>query len=513
LADTIANIYPLSAYAALLEQDGLLTESHLSAAVADTPVNLLTADSREVDAGTLFVCKGAHFNDSYLASAVASGAVAYVSETAREAGGDLPYFLVNDMRRALAVLANFHYGQVWEQLQTIGITGTKGKSTTSYYTKAILDAWCAATGIPESAILSGIDNYDGVIREESHLTTPETIELHRHFTNAVRSGIRYLTMEVSSQALKYRRTDGVIFSVGCFLNIGTDHISAIEHSSFEDYFDSKKRIFGQSKVGVVNLDTPESPEILQSAQQALADPSSPMKQILTFGLTETADYRAIDIGSDHHGTWFSVIENDASPVPIKLQMTGRFNVANALAAIAATRSVGVDWSAIQEGLSHALVPGRMELFHTTGSPLVIVDYAHNQLSFGKLFETIKAEYPGKEIGIVFGCPGGKAFARRKELGELAGEYADRIYLTEEDPGEEPVSQISAEIADFTKPFGKKVYEIDDRELAIKQAIADSDENSVLLITGKGRETRQKRGLAYIDTPSDVAIVQTTLGLE
>lgn len=151
--------------------------------------------------------------------------------------------LVTDIRKTMALLANRFYNEAWEQLNLIGITGTKGKSTTTYYVKYILDHYLSASGKPPCAILSGIDVDDGVISEESHLTTPEAVMLHRHFRNAVDSGREFLTMEVSSQALKYDRTAGVVFDVGCYLNVAEDHISPIEHCDFDDYFESKLRLF------------------------------------------------------------------------------------------------------------------------------------------------------------------------------------------------------------------------------------------------------------------------------
>jgi UDP-N-acetylmuramoyl-L-alanyl-D-glutamate--2,6-diaminopimelate ligase len=478
----------------------------------------VTYDSREVEQGSLFVCKGAHFRREYFDAAVDSGAVAYIYESGFEfAGGSnsdvgIPAIEVTDMRRALAIIANLFYNEVWRELNVIGITGTKGKSTTAYYVKYVLDEWLGATGRKPCAILSGIDVYDGVISEESHLTTPETFELHRHFANSVDSGIEYLVMEVSSQALKYERTLGIEFAASAFLNIGTDHISPIEHSDFEDYFASKLRIFEQSRTACINIDIPEAARVLVAAGKAGA--------VIKFGEDEAADVRASNIVSSREGISFDVsgeaehllaaVEKaDDVAVHYRLGMTGLFNVSNALAAISITRSLGVPEEYIISGLLKAKASGRMEVI-ADGERTIIVDYAHNQMSFEALFKSVHEEYPDSKISIVFGCPGKKALGRRRELGTIAGQNCDICFLTEEDAGEEPVIDICNEIADYVRAQDCPYEIIEDRGQAIARALEVCRGNYVILITGKGRETRQKRGIAYIDTPSDIDYVNAGL---
>jgi UDP-N-acetylmuramoyl-L-alanyl-D-glutamate--2,6-diaminopimelate ligase len=504
-------LHSLSEYADLLREKGLLARAELPGGAGAETVRSLAYDSRKAAAGTLFICKGARFSPTYLEAALKAGAFACIADEsaaaaglgAGEQGGEgIPRLIVTDIRAALAAAANLYYNDVWKKLSLVGITGTKGKSTTAYYVKYILDAWSAAQGGKPCAILSGIDNYDGRVQEESHLTTPETLELHRHFQNAVDSGIRYLSMEVSSQALKYDRTGGVRFDVACFLNLGEDHISAIEHSDYEDYLSAKLRIFSQCEAACVNLESAEAPRILAAASVCPAR--------FTLGFSEAADFRAYGARTSADGISFRV-KSAGFDEEFALSMTGLFNVENALAAIAAARRLDIPAAFIRKGLRAARVSGRMEVFRDARGRTVVVDYAHNKMSFERLFQSVAQEYPGRKIHIVFGCPGGKALGRRRELGLLAGGHADRVYLTEEDAGEEAVLDICREIAAGVAEGGDPACAvIPDREEAIRRALSEAGENTVLLITGKGRETRQKRGTRYVTVPSDVEYVNQYL---
>lgn len=499
----------LAYYFNMLEENNLVRDATVRSADYDKMVEYISHNSMDIVSNTLFMCKGAHFSEGYLKDAIKQGAFCYISEKKYNLEDTLlpderavPYILVTDIRKAMALIANIYYGSIWKDLNLIGITGTKGKSTTTYFMKFILDEFLKSEGKPKSAVVSGIENYDGIINEESHLTTPEAMELHKHFKNAVKSGIEYLSMEVSSQALKYDRTLGVVFDVACFLNIGEDHISDIEHCDFDDYLDSKLRIFKQCQVACVNLDSDYQDRILKAAE------ASP--KLITFGLREEADIYGYDIVKSGKTIKFKV-RTDSFEKEFKLTMSGLFNVQNALAAIAISYALNIPLQYIYEGLKKARVSGRMEVYTgKTKNVHVIVDYAHNKMSFETLFQSTRKEYPNKKITIVFGCPGKKALGRRRELGELAGKYSDKIYITEEDAGEEPVVKICEEIARHVEKQTNNYAIVPDREEAIKEAIESADDNTVVLITGKGRETRQKRGTRYIDTPSDVEYVKKYL---
>ncbi len=496
-------IRPLQDYAALLEQKGLLTAPVPAGLDLSAPVELVSYDSQDVVPGTLFLCKGAHFKAEYLAQAKEKGAFAYISEKPYPEV-DLPCLLASDMRQVLAPMADLYYDHPSQKLSVIGITGTKGKSSTTYYLKYILDEYLAEQGRGESGVISSIDTYDGAERFESHLTTPEPLELQRHFAHAVDAGIPYLTMEVSSQALKYHRTLCTRFAAACFLNIGTDHISPIEHPDFEDYFTSKLRIFAQAKVKCVNLDCDHAGRVLAAAQAA----GGP---VITFSQRDPeADIFADQVHKQGGDILFRV-RSRRFLRQFRLTMPGLFNVENALAAIAVCQALDIPERCVYVGLMKARVPGRMEVYSNADETVTaIVDYAHNRMSFETLFRSVKAEYPGRRIVTVFGCPGLKALDRRRDLGEVSGKYSDLVVLTEEDSGEEDTLSICREISTYVAAQDCQFSIEPNRGEAIRQAILGCREPSVLLITGKGAETRQKRGRAYIDCPSDVEYVHTCL---
>ena len=497
--------YLLKDYISLLQEKNVLGEVHLSDTCMNTVVELVSCDSQQVVSNTLFLCKGVHFKAQYLQDAVNKGAFAYLSEV-EYPEVNIPWIPLTNVRYAMANLATMYYNDPWKELNVIGLTGTKGKSTTTYYVKTILDTYLKRVEKQESAVISSIGTYDGVECFESHLTTPEPLDLERHFRNAVESKIDFVTMEVSSQALKYDRVLGVNFSVAAFLNIGYDHVSSIEHPTWEDYFASKLRIFEQCTYGLVNLDSEHYEEILEAAKAS--------KKVVTFSETkEAADFYGYNVHKVGNDIVFNVRGSDFDD-EFKLSMPGLFNVSNALCAIAIARLYDIPVSDIQAGLYQAKVPGRMEIYTSNDQKITaIVDYAHNQLSFQKLFESVRNEYPGYRATIVFGCPGKKAQDRRHDLGEIAGKYADYIYLTEEDAGEEDPLAIAQEIARAVEKE-KAPYEIIiDRKQAIARAVEDAANvqgNTVILITGKGAETRQKRGTEYIPVMSDVECVHLEL---
>lgn len=492
----------LADYKRLLQQENLLTATaEIDTEAWSQPVDLVCYDSQKVAKNTLFVVKGAHFKGVYLTQAIANGAIAYVAEQPLPEGADICFIRVNHIRRTMGVLAGYYYQNPSSRIDVIGITGTKGKTSATYYLKTILDVYLATKTGRESGVISSIDTYDGVERFESHLTTPEPLDLQAHLAHGADSGLDYMTMEVSSQALKYNRMDGVKLAAAVFLNIGYDHVSPLEHADFEDYFQSKLQIFQHSDLAVVNLDCDQAQRVVQAAKQSA-------RQITFSQKNKEATVFARDVRKVGGAICFHV-KTPRYAREFLLTMPGFFNVENALAAIAVCEGLDIPVESIAKGLKSARVPGRMEIYQKK-NVTAIVDYAHNRMSFETLFASTKAEYPNEKIMIVYGCPGKKAYDRRKDLAEIAVKYADHIIITEEDPGEEDVVAISEEIKAHTKAFGGDCVLELNRGKAIGMAIQNVTEPTVILITGKGRETNQKRGTQYIDCVSDVEYVQEYL---
>lgn len=488
--------YTLNEYIEKLQEKGLLISENAQEKTRKRHIDNVSYSSMNVTTNTLFICKGKAFKVEYLDAAIVKGAVAYISEI--NYNKTIPCILVNDIQKSLSLVSNIYFNYPWKKMNLIGVTGTKGKSTTSYYIKYILDEYLESIVKPQAGIISSIDTYDGMINEESHITTPESFELQVHYDNALKSNITYMITEVSSQALKYGRLFDVQFDVGVFLNISEDHISPIEHADFEDYVSSKLNFFKQCIHACVNLESDFAERILDAAKDS--------KDLITFGFNKKAQVYGYDIRKDGDKLVFNV-KTPKFDREFALTMPGLFNIENALGAIAAVYALNIPYEFMYRGLLKARSGGRMEKFEShDGEKIVIVDYAHNKLSFTKLYESTKEEYRGRNIVTVFGCPGGKAFTRRENLGTLAGMHSDEIILTEEDPGEEPVINICKDIASYIKVYNNNFKIIEDRGEAIKDSIFLSKPHSIILLTGKGRETRQKIGKEYVPCPSDVDFV-------
>ena len=338
--------HTLGDYITLLEGRNLLAAPVPEGLDRSAPVELVSYDSREVVPGTLFLCKGAHFKAEFLKMAQDRGAIAYVSQRPYPEV-DLPCVQVSDMRLAIAPLADLFYGHPSGGLKVIALTGTKGKTTTAYYLKSILDACMAEAGGVECGLISSIETCDGVERFESHITTPEPLELQRHLAHAVRSGMEYLVMEASSQALKYHRTLCADFAAAVFLNIGADHISPIEHPDFEDYFTSKLRIFRQGAVNCVNLDCDHAGRVLAAARAA-------GRPLYTFSRRDDqADVYASQVRKRGEDILFQVRTRRYTR-EFRLTMPGLFNVENALAAIAVCEGLQIPQRHIYAGLEREI---------------------------------------------------------------------------------------------------------------------------------------------------------------
>lgn len=492
--------YKLKEYIDLLNRDDNINFMNISENILDQKIEHLTYNSKDVDINTLFICKGESFKVEYLKDAIKNGAVVYIST--KKYDMDFPCVVVKDIRRAMSLVSMLFFDFPSNYLNIIGITGTKGKTTTSFYTKAILDEYAKENLKNDTAIISSLITYDGIENFESHLTTPESFDTERHFRNAVDSGIQNVVMEVSSQAYtkKYNRLYNIKFDVGAFLNISEDHVSPIEHPTFEDYFNCKLELFKNCKIACINLDSDLSNSVLDMAK-------TKCNKVITFSLKDkNADVYGDDVDIQKDGTHFRV-KTDSFDREFVLKMPGKFNVENALCAICITKSLNIDSKYMYLGLKEAKASGRMEIYKTSDDKIVsIVDFAHNKLSFEKIYETVKEEYKDRFVITVFGCPGGKAQIRRKNLGEVAGKNSDYIYITADDPGIEEVSKISSEIEEYVKKYTKNYIKIEDREEAINEAFKfaqNLEKKSILLILGKGSDNTQKVLNGYEVYKSDI----------
>lgn len=431
-------------------------------------------DSRKVKPDTLFLCKGEGFKEQYLYNAAENGACAYVSEV-KYKDCTIPYVIVKDIRRAMALIALKWYNNPCSRLDVIGITGTKGKTTTAYMIKSIMEHAGKKWGV------IGTIEYDTgsrIIKPDN--TTPESADLQKYLNEMTENGLSGASLEVSSQGLQYHRVDGCRFKNAIFLNIGEDHISPKEHKDFNEYLEAKCKIFGYSGIGIINGDDPNYEYIVDKAKSG---------RVILFGFSDHCDFKAYDIKKEDGCLKFTVraphfVHN------FEIGMFGVFNIYNALAAIVSTALMGADAEDIYEGLKNVKVKGRAEVIED-GALTVIVDYAHNKTSFEALLGAAKKEYPGRRVVAVFGCPGGKAYLRRRGMGEVSASLADYTYLTADDPGFEDTDKIMDEIGSYIGNGGGRYEKIADREEAIKKSVLSASNGDVIIIAGKGHETTQK----------------------
>lgn len=491
--------HSLNEYVTALEQAGLLKSHTLDGALLAREIECLSYDTRKLAPNALFVCKGINFKEEFLRAAMEGGALAYVSE--KEFAVGAPCIVVSDVRHALSVLGQLYYNRVTDKLITAAVTGTKGKSTTVYYIRAILNDYLRSMGKKDCGLLSSINTYDGVVSEESHMTTPDVLELYEHFDNAYKSGLSHFVLEVSSQALKYGRVRDMKLAVGAWLNIGLDHISPIEHSDFDDYFSSKLKIFDLCRVGCVNTDAEHGEEALAAAKAAKCE------EVITFGSHESDTVYCKRVEKRDDGLYFTV-QSPKYNGEFSITMPGIFNVSNALCAMAMATALDIPEENVRTGLRSARADGRMEVFQSRDREVtIIVDYAHNKMSFEALYTSAQREYPDAKLIGIFGAVGGKALQRRRDLGETASKYASYVFVAEDDPGEEPFESVATQIAaNVSCP-----HEIEqDRGVCMRRAVFEHTGKRVILATGKGAETTMKRKGGYYDYPGDAAYAKALL---
>ncbi len=463
----------LSEIRKFLHRAGLLVKDTLPPTEI-TPTSL-GCNSRTATPGMLFFCKGVNFKEQYLTDAAGLGICAYVSEV--EYPLPLPCLVVSDIRKAMPLVAAEFYRHPDTVYPLVGITGTKGKTSCAYQLGAIFqEAYEGQYGL----ISTNEAKSCGTPRSKSG-TTPEALDLYALLNGFAADGCKAAVMEVSSQGLQYDRVLGLTFAVGIYLNLSPDHISPTEHKDFEEYKAAKARMLTLCRTGIVNLDDPHAHDMILSAD---------CEDLITVSLTDRhADYYASRPVLTEEGLSFTVNGTDLQKEEFTLKMVGEFNISNALCAIAAARALGIDCSFIRRGLARATVKGRMEQFTVNGVS-VIVDYAHNGLSFEKVFDYADRFHPKAQKIAVYGCPGNKALDRRTEMSDVAGRRADYIVLTDDDPDREDPEEIMNQTEVMLLRRRAVYTRIHDRRQAIAHALSRCRPGDLLLLLGKGHETGQ-----------------------
>lgn len=432
-------------------------------------ISSVTDDSRKAKEGCLFICKGAGFKKKYLEDAVKMGAAAYISEV----DYDIPSvtaIIVKDILVAMAAASAVFYRFPSRDIVTVGITGTKGKTTTGEMIRTVLS-------VSNKCAVIGTNGVDTTVKlHDNNLTTPESLRINAYLREAADGGADFAVVETSAQAFKMHRTDFLDFKIGVFTNFGLDHIGPKEHPDIDDYFKCKMMLFSQCKSAVIYGDGEEFFKILPYVEHI---------PHFTYGFSEKNDFYAKDIKSDGKHLSFTAAGKYLN-AEFKLSMLGEFNVLNALAAIAVGYLLGVSTEDMQRALLRIFVSGRMEIFENAGRT-VIVDYAHNRLSYETLLKTVREEFPERRVVSVFGCPGTKALNRRKDMGEVAARCSDFTVITAEDPDTEPIEVTMAEIASYLDKENAPYVKIADRGEAVEYAIKNAKEGDVVLILGKGNE--------------------------
>ena len=445
----------------------------------DKEISGIVNDSRKVTEGSLFFCiKGAVSDGHTYASDVAQkGAAAIIVQEPVEVPESVTVIQVADSRYAMALVAAAWYEYPAEKLHVIGITGTKGKTTTTYMIRSILEAAGHKVGL--------IGTIEAIIGDRvipACNTTPESTTIQEYFAEMVKAGCDSVVMEVSSQGLMLHRTAGILFEIGIFTNLEPDHIGPAEHASFEEYLECKSRLFKQCKLGILNADDKHLEEILKGHTC----------QVETYGFSEKADFRATDTrlvsAPGYLGIDYQV--SGKRNFKVEIDIPGKFSVYKSLAAIAVCDHYGVTDENIISALSQAKVKGRIEMIRVSDDFTLMIDYAHNAMALESLLTTLK-EYHPKRLVCLFGCGGNRSKSRRYEMGEVSGKLADFTIITSDNPRYEEPEAILADIESAISRTDGAYIKITDRKEAIAYAIHHGQPGDVIVLAGKGHEDYQE----------------------
>ena len=445
----------------------------------DTEVTSLVYDSRKAEPGSVFVCiKGAASDGhSYAKEVVEKGASVLVIQDDIEVDASVTVIRVADTRVALAMLSAAYFGYPAEQLKTIGVTGTKGKTTTTYMVKSILESAGYKVGL-----IGTIETIIGDRRIPSCNTTPESYLVQESFREMVDAGMDCCIMEVSSQGLMLHRVAGFIFDIGIFTNIEPDHIGPNEHASFEEYMACKGMLFRQCRLGIVNCDDVHYKKVLEGHTCELE----------TYGFSEDAQLRADQVEFIHKPVYLGVAYRVSGLINcnVEIDVPGKFSVYNSLTAIAICRHFKVKVEDMKKALKVAKVKGRIEMIPVSDKFTLMIDYAHNAMSLESLLSTLR-EYQPKRLVCLFGCGGNRSKLRRFEMGEVSGKMADLTIITSDNPRFEEPQDIINDIKTGIEKTDGVYVEIIDRKEAIRYAIHNGQPGDVIVLAGKGHEDYQE----------------------
>lgn len=451
----------------------------------DIPVTQLVFDSRKACKDGVFVCISGAVVDghSFIDEVVAKGITSIIVEKDVTVPDGVTVIKVQNTRLALAYMSAAYFDYPAEKLKTIGITGTKGKTTTSYMVKSILEKTGFKTGL-----IGTIETIIGDTHIPAVNTTPESYVVQQSFRQMVDAGIECVVMEVSSQGLMLHRVGGFTFDYGIFTNLEPDHIGPNEHKDFEEYLQCKGMLFKQCKVGIVNIDDAHTQKVL----------AGHTCQVESFGFAKEADLCAKNVELINKPGFLGVSYQISGKLnmDVTIDVPGKFSVYNSLAAISICRHFGVKDEAIKEALAGIRVKGRVELLPVSKHFTLMIDYAHNAMSLESLLTTLKAYNP-KRLVCLFGCGGNRSKLRRYEMGEVSSKLADLTIITSDNPRDEEPQAIMDDILTGVKKADGDYVMIADRKEAIRYCMVHAKEGDVIVLAGKGHEDYQEiKGKKY-----------------
>lgn len=445
----------------------------------DREVSTLVYDSRKVEKDSVFVCISGAVRDGHdFALEVAKkGASVLLVEKEVEVPEHVTVIRVSDTRLALAKASAAYFGHPAKELITIGITGTKGKTTATYMVRSILESSGFKTGL-----IGTIETIIGDEKIPSANTTPESYVVQESFRKMADAGCKCVVMEVSSQGLMLHRVGGFIFDYGIFTNLEPDHIGPNEHKDLDDYIHCKSLLFKQCRQGIFNADDSHLEQILEGHTC----------KVETYGFSENADIRASKVHLTDKGGTLGVAYHMSGllSMDVEIDIPGTFSVYNSMTAIAICRHFGVEKEKILSSLASIRVKGRVEILPVSSKFTLMIDYAHNAMSLNSLLTTLK-EYHPKRLVCLFGCGGNRSRERRFEMGEVSSKLSDLTIVTSDNPRKEEPEAIIEDILTGVRRADGEYITIVDRKEAIRYAIEHAKEGDVIVLAGKGHEDYQE----------------------